>query len=106
MSKTPDGKAIDKLFEVSVDGAEHSVAHYLYFPTQAAAAPAVRELRRSGFAIEERVGAYGNDWLVLATHKIVPSEETMLAIRERLEALADAAGGEYDGWEAEAVSRH
>jgi hypothetical protein len=106
MSSTPDGKVVEILRELSVEGAEHTVAHYLYFPTEASAVPAVMELRRRGFRIEEQVGAAGDNWLVLAIHQVVPSEDGMLTLHRQLEVLAAELGGEYDGWEAEVIRPH
>lgn len=77
------------------------VAHYLYFPEEKAAKRAAERLREQGFTTEERLGADEVNWLVLATHRIVPSEATLAAVRTRMENLAREGGGEYDGWEAE-----
>jgi hypothetical protein len=48
--------------------------HYLYFPEKTAATKAATKLRQQGFATEERLGADGANWLVLARHEVVPSE--------------------------------
>jgi hypothetical protein len=106
MSTTPDGRAVELLSEVSVEGAEHTVAHWLYFPTEASAAPAVEELRRRGYRIEEQVGVHAGNWLVLAIHEIVPTEKALLALHRELDGLAADLGGQYDGWEAEVIRRH
>ncbi len=77
------------------------VSHYLYFPDRKEAARIAERLRNQGFTTEERLGADGKSWLVLATRPLVPSEEAFAAERRRMEELAGVGGGEYDGWEAE-----
>ena len=57
-----------------------------------------------GFTAEEQLGADNVNWLVLASHKIVPSPEAVAFIREELETVATRFGGEYDGWEAEVIA--
>lgn len=96
-----DRAALEALLSVSSAGALHVVLHYLYFPEEDAAAAAAAELRSLRFETEERLGAYGTDWLVLARHEIVPSEETIAAARRTMEGVARRHRGEYDGWEAE-----
>jgi hypothetical protein len=79
------------------------VLHYLYLPTEAAAAAASADLRRAGFTTEIRpaAGPPGpNPWLVLATTEEVVSIESARVARETFTALAATHGGEYDGWEA------
>jgi hypothetical protein len=52
----------------------HSVLHFLYVPDSVAASAVASELRQDGFRTEERLGADGVSWLVLACHEIVPTE--------------------------------
>lgn len=96
-----DRSALEELRGSSGLAGPHVVLHYLYFPRQEAAASTAVELRSCGFATEERLGADGIHWLVLARHQIVPSEETIARTRHMMEELAQRRGGEYDGWEAE-----
>ena len=77
------------------------VLHYLYFPTKEAAREVSAKLRDQGFSIEQRLGADGENWLLLARQDMVPSEEKIAAIRKMMEDLSESFGGEYDGWEAE-----
>lgn len=88
-----------------------SVDHYLYFPTREQAERAADRLTRMGYTVrcEER----GNDqegvgeqsWLVLASHFLVPDDSLALdRISDELERLADAEGGEYDGYERDVPS--
>ena len=91
---------LDSLFRRSAGGASQRVSHYLYFSGQEAAAPVVAELREQGFDVEERQSADGKNWLVLAHHDMVATRSVVEAMRVRMKALAEPAGGEYDGWEA------
>ena len=95
-----DQAALDQLSEVSDRGQTHTILHYLYFPRKKAAKKVAQQLRLEGFATEDRLGADGINWLVLARHDIVPSDEAMATAREKMEQLAEGSGGEYDGWEA------
>jgi len=96
-----DRAALGALLSVTSAGALHVVLHYLYFPEEDAAAAAAAELRSFRFETEERLGADGTNWLVLARHEVVPSEETIAAARRTMEGVARRHRGEYDGWEAE-----
>ena len=98
---TDDRTALDELYQVSVPGRVYTVLHYLYFPTQKAAADIASLLRREGFKTEGRLSADGTDWLLLVRHKVVPTEEIMLAARQMMEGLAAKKDGQYDGWEIE-----
>lgn len=66
-----DGLAVDELFRVSPRGEPHVLQHYLYSSSREASGEAAAELRRSGFATEERLGADGVNWLVLALRELV-----------------------------------
>lgn len=99
-----DRAANEQLLQASKAGAAHIVLHYLYFPDKKGATEAAGKLRLQGFMTEERLGADGTNWLVLARHEVVPSEATIAAARQVMEALTRVGAGEYDGWEAEVQS--
>jgi hypothetical protein len=96
-----DRDAIAELVRASNPGQKHAVLHYLYFPREGDARLAASELRRQGFLTEDRLGADGVNWLVLARHSVVPSEATIASARRLMESLVQPCDGEYDGWEAE-----
>ena len=98
-----DELALRELFEASPHGGEHLFRHYLYFPVEQACAEATDELRRIGFTAEKQPSAFDENWLALASHKMVLSNEAIASIREQMEALATKFGGEYDGWDAEVL---
>jgi hypothetical protein len=101
-----DARAVAELASVSDVSKRHGVLHYLYVPDSAAANAIAAELEQSGFRTEERLGADGVSWLVLARHEIVPTEEQLAALRRSMGKLVALYGGEYDGWEAEVSRRH
>lgn len=95
-----DRNAIGELRNARGEDRETVVVHYVYFPTKDTAEVAVASLKDEGFAIESRLGADGINWLVLASHRIVPNEAEIERHRVMLEAIALQGNGEYDGWEA------
>jgi hypothetical protein len=101
-----DARGVVVLASVSDVSRPHSVLHYLYVPDSAAANAIAAELEQGGFRTEERLGADGVSWLVLAHHEIVPTEEQLAVLRRSMENLVAPYGGEYDGWEAEVPHRH
>lgn len=84
-------------------GGRHPVwcRHFIYVSDQAKAGALAAKLRLEGFAVESRMGADEVNWLVLARHKLVRDEEAIEAVGQTLTELAEAFGGEYDGWEGE-----
>lgn len=96
-----DRQALREIAAVSDGEAIHSILHYLYAPSSEAAGQIAKELRESGFKTEERLGGDDVNWLVLARHEAVPTDELMTSTRRSMEALTAKVGGEYDGWEAD-----
>jgi hypothetical protein len=99
MSK--DADALRELFAVSETGKPHHIRHFLYLPRREDAAAIVDELRRHGYQTEECMAADETNWLVLASHWVVPTEDLMTSTRAFMESLVAGIDGEYDGWEAE-----
>lgn len=96
-----DKRAIDEISALSGNDVAHSILHYLYVPTREVAVQVVKAIQQRGFNTEDRLGADGESWLVLAKHEAVPTEAVMMSIRQSMEELMDAVGGEYDGWEVD-----
>jgi hypothetical protein len=96
-----DSEAILQLMQASKIDVPHSILHYLYFPSEISSITVTSVLRESGFLVEQRLGADCSNWLVLAQHDIIPSEENVSTARAKMEDVAKRYGGEYDGWEAE-----
>jgi hypothetical protein len=95
-----DLAALTELWKVSKQGTPHAIVHYLYVPSKTAALRVIAALNQQGFDTEDLLGANGVDWLVLARHTVVPTEELMTRTWQQMAQLAAQADGEYDGWEA------
>jgi hypothetical protein len=80
------------------------VNFYLYFPTQAAAADAAAQAQTPELPARVVRAADGKAWLCFVSGTMVPTESAIHAASARLQAVATALGGDYDGWEA-AVSK-
>ena len=96
-----DELAFAEIAAVSDVSETHTILHYLYVARSEAAAVVAKELRQQGFRTEERLGGDGTNWLVLACHEAIPTEELIASTRRSMEKLVADFGGEYDGWEAE-----
>jgi sirohydrochlorin ferrochelatase len=83
----------------SVSEQPECIDHYLYFPKKIQAEIAARRLKVKGWAVVVRMGADGENWLVLAKQP-TPIDRDLEEIREELEHLAEELDGEYDGWGA------
>lgn len=84
--------------------------HFLYFNTWTAAQMAADELRASGYinlrvhrsptkSIIKEMSRAGEFSRIAETHA-VPSQAEVFTTTDRMIALAQRLGGEYDGWEA------
>jgi hypothetical protein len=105
LAMSPNEQVLAAMAESSDMGKPHVVGHYLYFKTRPDAMAAKKDLKKLKFECEplQKIGSDERPWLVLARHLIVPTFEAIEAENERLMALAEKHGGEYDGWEAETV---
>lgn len=86
------------------------IIHFLYFKTIDAARAAASELQREGYqnlrvhrtptaSLWKRL--FGpREYSCIAETQAVPSEAGVFSTTDRLNALAQKLGGEYDGWEA------
>jgi Regulator of ribonuclease activity B len=100
-----DATAVGEIAVVADGDSPRTVLHYLYAPSSEAAAVIAGELRQRGFLTEERIGGDGVNYLVLARHEAVPTDQLMTSTRRFMEALVATVGGEYDGWEADVRHR-
>ncbi|MBS1272053.1 MAG: Regulator of ribonuclease activity B [Candidatus Marinimicrobia bacterium] len=97
--KTPDQRVIELMEELGDDSSQpHEIEFFLYFPTISAAEQSAVELNKTGFETEIQPGVHDNNVLLLAMKTIAPDEILLRELRMYLEQLANASGGEYDGW--------
>ncbi len=95
----PTRVALLQAYAAGVDPAvPYWVEHFLYFPRRRWAQQAARQLRQLGYEVEVSEGATEGSWLVLARCQMLPTEENIDTVAEQLRELAEAFGGEYDGW--------
>ncbi|HEX6371378.1 MAG TPA: ribonuclease E inhibitor RraB [Longimicrobium sp.] len=96
-----NSRVLEKLAAVGADvGAPTEVSVYLYFPSEEAASRAAEQVRGLGFP-EVRVSASLNEsWACIGTRTMAPELNAVRELAARLEEVARAHGGEYDGWEA------
>jgi len=95
----PTRGALLRAYAAGVDPAvPYWVEHFLYFPRRRWAQQAARQLRQLGYEVEVSESATEGSWLVLARCQMLPTEEDIDAVAEQLRELAEAFGGEYDGW--------
>jgi hypothetical protein len=100
-----EGAALGVLAQSPHAGEPQVLAHYLYFPEEPAANRAATILDSLGFETVVRLSADEEHWVLLARHRVVPTEDSLASARELLEKAAESEGGEYDGWEAETSER-
>jgi len=93
----------------NLDKPAHTI-HFLYFKSMDAAKSAAGHLQAAGYQnLRVRRAPTKSLWkrwfgpheysCVAETHA-VPSEESVFATTDRMNALAEKFGGDYDGWEA------
>jgi len=105
MIKPEDLQVIEELSKVSNLTFKHEVLHYLYFQKKSGAAAAVKDLRKTGFEAEKNLSTDRSNWLILAKHQVVPTEEAIDSAVTRMEEVTEKYSGQYDGWEAGVVPK-
>jgi hypothetical protein len=98
-----DQAVIDNLKEAGSDLSKlHDVDFNLYFPDESSARRFADKLSGQPFkvSIEETDDA---EWSVVATRKMMLSADDIKTTSDELTGLANAEGGELDGWGASVV---
>jgi hypothetical protein len=96
-----NSRVLEKLAAVGADvGAPTEVNVYLYFPSEDAAARAAEEVRGIGFPEVSVSPSLGESWACIGSCIMAPELNAIRDLAARLEEVARAHGGEYDGWEA------
>ena len=100
----PDAAVLEQLKKAGSNLSKpHKIDFYLYFPNEAAAKRAAKQVKDAGFEIEVKQSAAGSDWLCLATKTMIPELAFLKKIRANFTAIASVEKGEYDGWETAIV---
>lgn len=105
--KTPQDADRLALRQLSGRGADlakpRHVIHFLYFPREDAARSAAAVITEASWTAKVEPPTDEIDqWCVKADGHRTMGPETVAAFRSWFEHVADAHGGEYDGWEAAA----
>src|SRR3954470_4645027 len=79
------------------------VNFYLYFKERHAADSAAAHASEGPLVATVRRAGDDSAWLCFVSGQMIPAEAAIHAHSVRLLALAQAHGGEYDGWEAAVV---
>jgi Regulator of ribonuclease activity B len=101
----PDAKVLFHLAEVGSDLTKPVKPDFaLYFSNETAARAAEWKLTDEGFEVTvEPPHDNHEQYLVIAVITVVPTLEAIRSLSERFHDLAEELGGDYDGWDAEAV---
>lgn len=98
----PDSVVVQNLRDAGSDLSKpHDIDFNLHVPDESDATKLEQQLRAQGFDVTIDQG--DDDWGVTATKTMVPDPAEITKVGESLRKLADAAGGEYDGWGAAVV---
>lgn len=94
-----DRAAVENLHALGTDTSkDHPVEFFLYFPTEWDACIAASQLMNLQFSTSVQYSEHSDQWLCLATKKIMPTSERLIELGNFLEKLALAHDGDYDGW--------
>jgi regulator of RNase E activity RraB len=105
IAEQQDAEVIENLRQNGGDVTKvHDIDFYLVFSRQADALAAAQEIRVLGYKV---VGvdrsSTTKQWEIHAKRNMVPALEAMRATTRTLQALAEAHGGYYDGWETAVI---
>jgi regulator of RNase E activity RraB len=96
---SPDGQVIQQLKKAGSNISKpHDIEFFFYFPTLEAAEKVAVTLNTEGFTAKAQPAAKGNDFVVLATKSMIPSDAELTALRQKFNAMSAAEKGDYDGW--------
>jgi hypothetical protein len=99
-----DRQVLDQLRKAGADLTRPTeVNFYLYFKDRQAADSAAAHASEGPLVAMVRRAGDDSAWLCLVSGQMVPTEAAIHANAVRLLALAQAHGGDYDGWEAAVV---
>jgi len=96
-----DGMVLQSLADAGSDLEKpHVIELFLYFRTEADAKKAAESVASLGAGIvpEVRTVNDSDDWICFGVVPMIPDYQTLAALRVELTGLAEALGGEYDGW--------
>jgi hypothetical protein len=103
--RSPDAQGLEQLAKSGADLAKlHNFDFTLRFPTQKAAERAELQLLGLAFATRLERGKTADEWVVLGTKKMYPVESDLAGLRDKLDVIASAERGVYEGWRAKPIA--
>jgi hypothetical protein len=100
-SPLTDAQALDQLARSGSDLSKvHHIDFFLHFPTQKAAERAELQLIALAFQTSIEPAKTGGVWAIQASKRMYPVESDLAGLRDKLEVIATAGHGGYDGWKA------
>lgn len=94
-----DARVIAQLHQAGSDMTKpHPVEFFFYFPSQYAADRVATRLSEFGLIATVEPAAHGEEWAILATKTMVPTDASMTQPRDAFEKIAATEQGTYDGW--------
>jgi hypothetical protein len=96
-----DTQSLEQLARSGSDLAKlHQIDFTLRFPSQFTAERAALELLGFAFVAKIGPGKTAEERVIVATKKMYPVETDLAGLREKLNAIAAAGRGTYEGWRA------
>jgi Regulator of ribonuclease activity B len=94
-----DGRVIAQLHQAGSDVTKpHPVEFFFYFSSQETADRVAARLNDFGLASKVEPAAHGEEWAILASKTMIPTDADMTQLRDAFEKIAAAEHGTYDGW--------
>jgi hypothetical protein len=99
-----DQQVLDQLKQAGSDLSKpHDIDFFLYFPTEASANEAAKDVKVEVDDVKVQLGADKKNWLCFATKRMIANHDKLVGLRRRFNQIAHQGQGEYDGWGTEVV---
>ena len=99
-----DQQVLDQLKKAGSDLAKpHNIEFFLYFPSEASAKEAAKNIQDNVDSVKVELGADKKNWLCFANKRMIPEHEKLVALRKLFNEIARNGSGVYDGWGTEVV---
>ena len=99
-----DQQVLDQLRKAGSNLAKHhNIDFFLYFPNEASATEAAKNIQDKVDSVTVELGADQKNWLCFAHKRMVPDHDKLVTLRKVFNEVAQKGSGVYDGWGAEVV---
>jgi len=97
-----DQQVLDQLKKAGSDLSKpHNIEFFLYFPKEASADQAAKEIKVEVDNVNVQLGADKKNWLCFGTKRMVPKHDALVRLRRIFNDIAAKYDGVYDGWGTE-----